>query len=239
MAKRRIASVDEDFSRVLRFLKSSGMVPKVAGGQLTESARRIHRCTYSLILWRFRLKGMDEHAAVFLEEIASDALQILPQTLMGYSKTAKLLTRGIIENTLRHLYFIDHPIEFARMNRDGKWFPTMEMLFEYPKIHPVFRVAEKRFDALNRLSTLYDDLSASVHGRTVQDLEMRLALQKIVYEEHTAKEQARVTERVTEATNFVLARLHSDQVASFGTDDRRIILQTMPARAKQVWNEPL
>ena len=63
-------------------------------------ARTIHGNTYSLILWRFRLRGLPEHAKVFIEEIASDALQILPQIMMGYSKTAKLLIRGISENGL-------------------------------------------------------------------------------------------------------------------------------------------
>jgi len=102
MAKRAIQSVADDFASVLDFLISNGVVPSPQPLGMVESAKRIHRATYSLILWKFRLKGLPEHGKVFVEEIASDALQILPQVLMGYGKTVKLLTRGIVENTLRH-----------------------------------------------------------------------------------------------------------------------------------------
>src|SRR5258707_11561346 len=127
----------------------------------------MHRATFNLILWRFRLSGLPTHGQVFIEEIASDALQILPQILMGYGKTAKLLTRGIVENTLRHLYFSDHPIEFGRMNSEPKWYVKMEELFEYAKIHPILRQTERKFDAMSRLSSLHSELSAGVHGRQV------------------------------------------------------------------------
>jgi hypothetical protein len=231
--------VDADFISVLAFLKDCGIIPKSAPSVLIDSAKNIHRVTHSLILWRFRLTGVPEHGRAFVEEIASDALQILPQVLMGYSKTAKLLTRGIIENTLRHLYFSDHPVEFARMNRDAKWFMTIESLLEYARTHPVFLVSEKRFDALNRLGSLYSDLSAGVHGRTVQDLEMRIALNKIAYEERAAKQQVKLAERCAEAANFLLAMFHREKMSAFPTEDRRAILRTLPPRARQVWNESL
>ena len=180
---------------------------------------------------------MTFHGKVFIEEIASDALQILPQALMGYGKTAKLLTRGIIENTLRHLYFSDHPIEFARMNRESKWYLSMESLFEYPKIHPAFLDTERKFDAINRLSTLYSDLSAGVHGRSVQDLEMRVALNRISCDVPELKRQTDFTERCAEAANFLLAVFHRDQMRAFEVEDRRIILRTMPPGARQIWTD--
>src|SRR5437868_8745607 len=136
MAKPAIQSVADDFSLVIEFLKARGIVPANPTASLVSNARRVHHATYSLILWRFRLKNLPEHGKVFVEEIASDALQVLPQVLMGYGKTAKLLIRGIVENTLRHLYFSDHPVEFARMNRDAKWYVRMDDLFDHIKGHP-------------------------------------------------------------------------------------------------------
>src|SRR5882762_9425003 len=98
MAKRRIESVARDFTEVLSFLKSRNIIPSTPPGGMVDHARKIHKATYSLMLWRFRLKGLPDHGRVFIEEIASDALQILPQVLMGYGKTSRLLTRGIVEN---------------------------------------------------------------------------------------------------------------------------------------------
>jgi hypothetical protein len=235
MANRPVPSVAADFSDVLSFLRERGIVSASPPAILIESAKRVHRATYSLILWRFRLGRLPEHGRAFIEEIASDSLQVLPQMLMGYGKTTKLLTRGIIENTFRHIYFSDHPIEFARMNRDSKWYVTMESLFDYVKMHPVFLESEPRFDAINRLSTLYSELSAGIHGRRVQDLEMRLALRKIRYEEGEAKKHAKLIEKCVESTNFLLAMFHRDKVNAFQEEDRRIILQTIPAKARRVY----
>jgi hypothetical protein len=235
MARRPIPSVAADFASAISFLTDHGIVPAAASAKLLENAKRIHRATFSLILWRFRLKPIPQHGKVFIEEIASDALQILPQVLMGYGKTAKLLTRGIIENTLRHLYFSDHPIEFERMNREQKWYVGLEDLFDYAKIHPAFLRTESRFDAINRLASLYGDLSAGVHGRQVQDLEMRLALKKIAYSQVEAAKQTQLIERCAQSANFVLAVFHQERLAHFQSEDRRIILQTIPPRGRHVW----
>jgi hypothetical protein len=192
-----------------------------------------------LILWRFRLKGLPTHGRPFIEEIASDALQILPQVLLGYGKTVKLLTRGIIENTLRHIYFSDHPVEFQRMNRDTKWFMPAAELFSYAKTHPKLALIEKRFDAINRLATLYSDLSAVVHGQAVKDLEMRLSLEKIAYTDSVAKRDAALVEKCASASNFLLAVFQGQKVAKFQSEDRLIIFQTMPPRARKAWRDSL
>lgn len=235
MAKRVIPSVAQDFDAVLKFFMERGIIAEKAPGELVSSARRLHRATYSLILWRFRLRNVPEHGLVFLDEIASDALQILPQALMGYGKTTKLLIRGVIENTLRHIYFLDHPIEFARMNRESKWYLNMEELFAYPQIHPALLDTDKQFDATNKLKILYSELSASVHGRRVQDLEMRVALNRIVFDQRAFEDQVSVVERCSAASNFLLAHLHKEEVRRFQAEDHQIILRTMPARARQLW----
>jgi hypothetical protein len=237
MSKRHIPAVAADLALVTSLLKDRGIIGSSPSVELMVNARHIHSFTYSLILWRFRLRNLPEHGKVFLEEIASDALQVLPQILMGYSKTSKLLIRGIVENALRHIYFSDHPIEFERMNRDKKWFLDMKELYEYAKLHPEFLKTENKFDAINQLTSLYSDLSGGVHGRTVRDLEMRTALKKIVYDEISVKKEVEQLRRCTEAVNFLLSIFHADKVRAFAAEDRRIIMRSMPTRARSVWSE--
>jgi hypothetical protein len=237
MSKRPITSANNDFSEVLAFLQEKGIVPEQPNQLLVQTAKKVHGFTYSLILWRFRLRSIPPHGQVFVEEIASDALQLLPQIMMGYGKPAKLLTRGIIENTLRHLYFLDHPIEFQRMNREAKWFLTIDALIDYGKNHPVFFRTESRFDAFNQISSLYSDLSAGIHGRSVRDLEMRAALRKIEYDQSSASIEAEFVRRCAEASNFVLSMIHRERMERFQQEDRRIILRTMPTRARGLWRE--
>ena len=175
MAKRPIVSVATDFDGVIRFLTEKGLFPPEPPRSMLASVKRMHAASYSLILWRFRLLSLPQHSAVFLEEVASDALQILPHAVQGYNKTTRLLIRGVAENTLRHIYFTDHPVEYARMNAEKKWYIGIDDLLANLGHHPAFEGIEQRFDAANRLKTLYDELSASVHGRRVEDLEMRVA----------------------------------------------------------------
>jgi hypothetical protein len=237
MARRSIPSLDAEFVNVMSYLGTRSSIPPTLDDTDVAAAKRIHRSTHSLILWRFRLRKLPNHGRVFIEEIASDALQILPQVLMGYRKPAKLLTRGIIENVLRHIYFSDHPIEFSRMNRDQKWFMSMESLWDYAKTHPIFMVTETKFDAFNRLNSLYSELSAGVHGRTVRDFQMLRALKKIKCQSGELTAQAQLIERCAEAANFVIASFHKAQTLSFQAEDRQVILRTMNSGTRQIWQD--
>jgi hypothetical protein len=237
MARRAISSIVADFDSVSLFLQERAIIAPRPTADVLQIAKSIHAATFSLILWRFRLKKLAPHARVFIEEIASDALQILPQVLMGYGKTAKLLTRGILENALRHVYFSDHPIEFLRMNREAKWYMSVEQLCDYAKNHPSFMLTETKFDALAQVTSLYSKLSAGVHGRTVSDLEMRVALQKITYDQSSAEDAADSVLKCAQAINFLLAIFQRQQMRAFQIEDQRIILRTMPMVARRVWTE--
>jgi hypothetical protein len=237
MARRASPALNNDFAEVWEFLKARHIVPSDAPAEMVFNARAIHRATYSLILWRFRLRSLQPHGQVFIEEIASDALQILPQVMMGYGKTTKLLVRGILENSLRHVYFSDHPVEFIRMNREGKWYVPVEQLCEYARNHHEFLKTEKKFDAIAQVTSLYSQLSAGIHGRAVRDLEMRVALRKIVYDLEAAKKDADFVAKCSQAVNFLLAIFHRERMRKFHIDDRRLILHTLPPSARQVWTE--
>ena len=233
MARRPIPALVADRASATTLLQNRGIIPQNPSPQLANTIRTVHEATFSLILWKFRLKKMPDHGRVFAEEIASDALQILPQIVLGFGKTAKLLARSIVENSLRHVYFSDHPVEFRRMNREAKWYITFEDLVDYAKNHDDFIEAEPRFDSLNRITSLYSELSAGVHGRTVHDLEMRLSLRAIAYDHAAATRDAAYVARCAEAANFVLAIFHAAEFRKFQSDDRKIILRTMPAKARQ------
>ena len=237
MARRPIPSLNADFENVRSFLQERGILSKTPTAVSIENAKKIHRATHSLILWRFRLGRIPENGSVFIEEIASDALQILPQVFMGYSKLPKLLMRGILENTLRHIYFSNHIVEFARMNQEEKWYLSMEDLLEYTKAHPDFARTELKFDALCRMKSLYGELSAGIHGRRVSDLEMRTALEKIVYDESLAGKQTILVEKCAELCNFLLTIYQRSRFALFGMEDKRVILRTMNLPARAIWKE--
>jgi hypothetical protein len=225
--------VEEDFSEVTKHLKTKKLFPGVPSPKMLNSARRMHFLTYSLILWRFRLKKVQPRGKVFIDEIASDALQVLPQALAGYRKTTSLLMRGIIENVMRHIYFNDHPIEFLRLQSSGK-FLTNDELFKYLKAHPALMDAEIKFCAINNLETLYDDLSKNIHGRKVEHLEMHRALKNISFDQVWFDVQVRAMEKCAESSNFLLLMYQRDEVIWFPEETKSILLSTIPPKARQI-----
>lgn len=234
MPREEIPSITRDLEGVVEFLRKTNLIPKSPGKEILIGVKKLHRATYSLILWRFRLQHIPHHGRPFIEEIASDALQILPQALAGYVKTTRLLTRGIIENTLRYLYFFDHPIEYQIMNRSEKWYLGTKELFEYAIKHPVLGTVEINFHAIEKLKSLYRDLSGSIHGRCVKDLEMRVALNKILFEQKALNQHVAFVERCAEAVNFLLFTFHVEKVRAFQQEDRRIILRSISPQGRQV-----
>lgn len=225
--------VGKDFDEVVAFLKKRHLLVSEPTGTFLSTLRRMHSRSYSLLVWRFRCTGLPPRAKFFLDEIASDTIQIIPQALMGYRKPVYLLIRGSIENMLRHIYFSDHEVEFIRTNEEKKWYLSVEDLFEYSRMHPVLRVAEKRFDAINRLRTLYDDLSVGIHGRKVEHLEFRKALADIRFDLDEFKKQQTFLERCSESGNFLLSVFNRSRYRSFPNETKSVISASMSAAARR------
>jgi hypothetical protein len=229
----KTSPTDADHAQVVAYLGTLQVLPSAASAVCLDLAKSVHRATHSLILWRFRLVALPAHSQVFVEEIASDALQLLPQFTLGFAKPFELLTRGVIENTIRHIYFTDHPIEFYKMNTHPKWYMQTEELFTYATEHPVLGKLEKHFNAIHRLRDLYSELSATVHGRRVQDFQMKNALTKITFDEETAKRGDRLLKSCTESVNALLAAFHAEQFHNFASPERRLVLRTICPKGRR------
>ena len=230
-------AITKDFDEVFEYLRTRLAIGGKLPGETVATAKRVHASAYSLITWKFRLRKIPKRGQIYLEEIASDAIQILPQVMFGFSKTAKLLMRGVIENTLRHIYFHDHPVEFTWANQAGKWYIAAAKMFEFLGSHPEFVLTEPKFDAIGQLSNLYSTLSAGVHGAAVRDLEMRTALKSIAFDQKRAEQDAELLHRCAAAANFLIAIYHHEQVGSFSVNNRRLIMRTLPLKARQVWKD--
>jgi hypothetical protein len=63
---------------------------------------------------------------------------------------------------------------------------------------------------------------------------MKKALRHLVYNQESAQKHAQALEKCTEVVNFTLATLHRDQFHKFVGNDKQIILQTLPATAREL-----
>ncbi len=195
--------VDQDFSETLVLLQSRTMAQTSLTQPEVKKLRSLHHAIYSLCIWDHFVK-VDDNGQVFLGEIASDAMQITPHVLCGFRRSSMLLARSIIENTLRHIYFTDHPVEFERANRDSKFYLSAEQLFDYCRNYVHFLYCEERFQALSKLRSLYSTLSAAVHGARVADLSLHAALKSITFDPSSLDGQVKHVVSVAKSCNFLM-----------------------------------
>ncbi len=233
MLSERLRILNADYEEVTRVLASDMhlSVPHEIEG----AVKRCHRLTYSLCLWPYRLKRLPPHSKPYLQEMASDAVQYIPQLLSGYSKTTSLLTRCITEDVLRHIYFKDHPIEFIRDNAVEEWHMSIKDLFEYALHHPTLSIADKKQRPIADLKTVYSELSRAVHASKVVHHEMRRALADIKMSPDAVRKHAALLERTTGAANFALMILHREQFHRWAPAERAIVLRTLPQPYRQAW----
>ena len=227
--------VSNDYAEVLTYLTELGILPSRLSRSAEADVRLIHGLTYSLMHWRFLVRTNEDHKRVFLQELASDAVQILRQSVSGYRKTVLLLVRCVIEDAIRHVYYWDHRVEFERMHRDPKWFVGSDELIDYLKTHPLYAPVRGRYDAPALLKDAYRRLSEDIHGRTVRHLEMRRTLSDVRYKEEAVRELGDRLRRVVEPVTFVLLRFHEPRVDRCPVEWRRTLIRTVPRSVRRLW----
>lgn len=221
-----------DLDDTVAHLETRTTVPVHFKTHVLPVARQLHSAIYSLCLWSYFL-DLKPRGQVFLDEIASESIQILPHALEGYFKTPMLLTRGIVENLLRHIYFMDHPIEFQKVNSSEKLYFTAEELFEYCRTHPAIKPLLKKFDAAGKLRTLYSELSAAIHGGKLTDMNLHRSLEEIKFDLPKFKEIVKKVAAVTESSNFLLLVIHQKRLGIIPPNLRKILVMSVPLSGRR------
>ncbi len=226
-------TIHHDYKQVLAFLEKRNLIAVDIPDQLNSGLRKMHRYIYSLCIWSHFL-NLPEHGQVYINELASDAIQILPHAAIGFKKSSRLLARGVIENLMRHVYFLDHPVEFERQNLDAKWYMSAEQLFDYARNHPRFTQTEVKFNALGRLRKLYGELSAEVHGGKSVHLDQYTALKDMKLDMNAFNNQVSFVENTAGSVNFVLLIFHSDRMSKIAPSFQKVLFATMAKKARRV-----
>jgi hypothetical protein len=131
--------------------------------------------------------------------------------------------RGILENTLRHVYFFDHPVEYELSKEESEWHMKVRDLMDYIARHPLLRTVNDAASGLAQLTSLYKELSARVHAGNARRMEMRAALNAIQLDLNAMPVTAREFEQLAQVCNLQLAALHAKQVRRFKPAERQAI----------------
>lgn len=119
-----INSCKEDFKEIKEYFDD---IPIPFAPENINIIKKVHETIYGYLIFKSKLK-INNHANIFLAEIQSDYLQLIPLVLSGYEKLAMILLRDILENTLKFIYYFHHPIEFIQLEEKNKNYIFFEEL---------------------------------------------------------------------------------------------------------------
>ena len=200
----------QDYKDFKSYLEKNNILPKNWKINSEKTLKKMHKIVYSFALWDFNFPKRKEHQRSFIREIRSESIQIIPLLLLGYMKPVKFLERGIIENSLKHIYFYDHPIEYHFLKTREKYFIKFNELIDYAKEHPKLKGKIERFGVLPRLYERYTKLSQHIHSKAVVGMELKKSLSKIKFSEKNFVEYGEEFYRCGVNINLLLSLFHKD-----------------------------
>lgn len=195
--------------------------------------RFVHRFAFLMNLFGRALPtSWGEHQTVFLKEAASDALHVLHNLLSGDCRGACFYLRSVVENTWRHLYFKDHPVEYAWLSTRPGYYKSMEDLREYCKAAPV--LVGVLAPTLADLGGSYSTLSRTVHTSIPTTALLRNALDEIKLSEADTRFAARFVRAMGRDVILLFAAVHRDVFHSLHPKVQRFLLTFLDPPRRQI-----
>lgn len=228
--------LEKDFEDLKKFLIKKRLISTDEPTEILIDLKHVHKVCYSFALWDHNLAKIKYNGRVFLKEIKSDAIQSIPLLLLGFKKPVSILLRGIIENSLKHVYFIDHPVEFEWLTSKFKYFPTMGDLYDYTKSHPSLKNVIEKIDIVDVLKQKYIKSSMLVHSRDVSHMQLVKSLSSIKRDEEFIKDYKSDLVDVGNVINLMFGQIHKKRFNRFNQFSQETILNCMNRKTKRIFH---
>jgi len=215
-----------DFNDLIKFLLTNRLITKEWLKKNLNKIKEIHRIIYSFFIWDYHLSDIDECGRFFIHELRSDSVQTMPLVLMGYNKAVALLLRGIVENALKHIYYLDHPIEFQWLTM-GTHFLSLDDLTNYVKKYPRLSVIINHTNVLQEIKQIYSETSKYVHAQSIKYMQLVLSLKDIHYDEKFFNWYVIQLRKIGRIINLLMATIHFNKFKLFELTFKKIILKSI------------
>jgi hypothetical protein len=215
-----------DYVQFVRYLERAHLIPTSRNTTAEQKLRRIHDGIYALSLWDFNLK-LPENAQAFLSEARSDAVCSMVLALRGFRKQAALSVREVLEDTLRHVYYSDHPVEFGWLTTHMKYYVGWMELKEYLCDSLLFSRDALKGDIVGALMPLYADLSKHVHAKSKEYMQLSPALKAIKFDESFYEHYAEQILKSVSCCNAILMLYRWDDYSAFDQESKNMIKKSI------------
>ncbi len=193
--------------------------------ELKPILKKYHRYTYVVALYLSKLSekwGADEHRFLYVNEILSDLLCNSSISIIGFYHSSQIIIRRFVENFYNHIYYFEHPVEYALLNMGRNEYTPMLDLKNYFEAHPII-VAHKDANVKLFNSTLfahYQELCKTVHTKGNEFMGLAKNLEEIKPDVEISKHFEHVNKSAQNII-YLLYKFHTD--LEFTNHERDII----------------
>lgn len=221
-----IDSCKDDFRELYKYFTETQNIHIPFDAENIDTVKKIHEKTYAYLILKSKL-NVRNHANIFLSEIQSDYLQLIPLLLKGYDKLVMILLRDILENILKFIYYFHHPIEFTLLEEKSKNYIFFEELIKYVCEHPNIKSHAVELNLLNRIKPKYSELSKYVHSKDVNYMHLIKYLKQIKFNKEFSRKFLNEFKEMHSITISLLILFLHEKYSVISIPNKRFILNSI------------
>jgi|CXWL01.1.fsa_nt_gi hypothetical protein len=194
----------------------------------------IHKRIFCLSDLVYQLKEIDSTQMIFLDELRSDLVYLLTFTALDFKKPLALSMRSCIEDTIRHIYYKDHPIELQLLNETGETKISVKETFDYLNKHPLFNKL-KGFDLIYcDLHNQYGSTSKLIHGSSLVEFQLSKTISELGMSDTEFKKLQKDISKLIDNLITSLIIFHKEIFKQIHYECRSLILSCIAPTHKKI-----
>jgi hypothetical protein len=206
-----------------------------AGPVEIEAVRIFFTCAVTAEVRAQAFAGRPEYSRRFLDEAASDPVNLAAPVFSGHRKPCYFLPRSYLENTLRHTYYFQHPVEYEHNCNRAASFIARKDIVGYLGVHPVLHGSSYTPDVMASIGTLYAELSLHVHSRRVGDSDLTRYLGKVAFDPGCLATVTDCLSRAASNLHCLPASMHRGVFVKLDPVQRSLVRRTMCVELRQAY----
>jgi hypothetical protein len=228
--------VDQDFEEMKNYLKRRAIIDDEWLDRNQSNLILLHNLVMTFLIWDHNFRKKDDNQRYFIGEVRSDCINGILAVLTGSKKSVNLILRGMVESTLNHFYYFDHPIEYEMLQsgNSNDDYLTFKELTNYIRKHPLMAICLKDTQVLERLDKCYKATSKFVHAQSPKFMQLSKALSEVSFDPIFFEWYVKKFQEVTSDLNVLLVLFHYEDFRAMQRDYRKLIMSQLTKENKVI-----
>ena len=223
----------KDFEEVIKYYRAFKIQNEFFEKQNLNLLAQIHKLVGGLNVLS-TLGGMPEYSMPYLEQLESDATQLINSAMIGNERGFKLLERSLIENSLRFFYYFHHEIEHYLLQTDSSSYMSFKELCDYAKAHPFFKENTSEVEgSIGVLHSKYSEPSRVVHAGTIKEMSFVKGIISLHKPMANLDKEIESFNIISQNIMYLLGLFLKNKMTSLNGDECRVVTLLLSSKQKK------